>query len=46
MMTNYNIISTRKHYIQIIPEEWMDGHKCHHGDTLLHRDVVGCHREA
>lgn len=24
----------------------MDEHICHHGDTLQHRDVVGCHREA
>jgi len=24
----------------------MDEHICHHGDTLQHRDVVECHREA
>jgi len=29
-----------------IPEAWMDEHICHHGDTLRHKDVVGCHREA
>jgi len=29
-----------------IPEAWMDEHICHHGDTLQHMDVVGCHREA